>query len=153
MAHLSLTDNHVPSKTPDEIKKANECCASVTSDCNGCPYEEMPNFVCFKQKCLDTLAYIRQLELQNALLTAEKSLNNALRKRIRKAHFTTSIDLMTAKLEENYAIAKNHIAHKLAEFLLKEGAIVFCEVYRYECEMEEIVGRIDIVMPEPPKEE
>ena len=57
-------DTNVPSKTSEEIKKANECCASVTSDCNGCPYEEMPNFVCFKQKCLDTLALIEQLEAQ-----------------------------------------------------------------------------------------
>lgn len=143
-------------KTPDEIKKGIvEAIEEVSWVVEGGDAHDLQD-ACDKAHAsmADALALIEQLELQNALLTAEKYLNNEFRNRIKKAQFATLINLMGGESpKEHYAIVKNNIAYKLAEFLLKEGAIVFCEVYSNHCEMEEIVGTIEIVMPEPPKEE
>ena len=52
-------------KTPDEIKKGLETCSTKDAKCEICPY--------YDEKCTyditsDSLAYIRQLEAQNAEL-------------------------------------------------------------------------------------
>ena len=47
-------------KTPEEIKKALECCARMTG-CAACPYIGEK---CALQVSVDTLAYIQQLEAQ-----------------------------------------------------------------------------------------
>lgn len=160
-------NKNVGGKTPEEIKKSlktaiNGCmlrCGSCVEECSYgyyCGPVNVHQLATAIPKIMvdDALALIEQLELQNALLTAEKYLNNEFRNRIKKAQFATLINLMGGESpKEHYAIVKNNIAYKLAEFLLKEGAIVFCEVYSNHCEMEEIVGTIEIVMPEPPKEE
>lgn len=49
-------------KTPDEIKKALECCAN--DKCEECPYDAS-KCVCFEK---DALEYIQQLEAKNAEL-------------------------------------------------------------------------------------
>lgn len=50
-------------KTPEEIKKGLECCA--TDECHGehseCPYNTGSIF-CIQHTCADALAYIRQFE-------------------------------------------------------------------------------------------
>ena len=50
-------------KTPDEIKKALECCSEI-SVCSECPYYNKLNFggECVEIKSIDALNYIRQLE-------------------------------------------------------------------------------------------
>ena len=50
-------------KTPDEIKKALECCSEI-SVCSECPYYNKLKFggECVEIKSTDTLAYIQQLE-------------------------------------------------------------------------------------------
>lgn len=50
-------------KSPDEIKKALECCARDCIDpCRGCPYERTMNCVWNCKLHEDALAYIQQLE-------------------------------------------------------------------------------------------
>lgn len=53
-------------KTPEEIKKGLECCASLDEkECEACPYK--PDRVCGETKNSDALAYIQQLEEKVAL--------------------------------------------------------------------------------------
>ena len=48
-------------KTPDEIKKALECCFNVTEKCGECPYYPVS---CDKELVRDARVYIRQLEAE-----------------------------------------------------------------------------------------
>ena len=48
-------------KTPDEIKKALECCFNVTEQCGECPYYPVS---CDKELVMDARVYIRQLEAE-----------------------------------------------------------------------------------------
>ena len=48
-------------KTPDEIKKALECCFNVTEQCGECPYYPVS---CDKELVRDARVYIRQLEAE-----------------------------------------------------------------------------------------
>lgn len=50
--------------TKDEIKKALECCASDSDNCNGCPYVDRINGQMFK----DALNLITEQEKENDLL-------------------------------------------------------------------------------------
>ena len=54
-------------KTPDEIKKALECCFNVTEQCGECPYYPVS---CDKELVRDARVYIRQLEMEREELIA-----------------------------------------------------------------------------------
>lgn len=51
--------------TPDQIKKALECCAN--SDCRDCPYKDCDSYdECTAAMAADALPYIKQLEQELA---------------------------------------------------------------------------------------
>lgn len=52
-------------KTPDEIKKALECCFYDSEQCGECPYYPVS---CDRELVRDAREYIQQLEAQNAEL-------------------------------------------------------------------------------------
>ena len=52
-------------KSPDEIKKALECCFYESAQCRECPYYPT---TCDRELVRDAREYIRQLEAQNAEL-------------------------------------------------------------------------------------
>ena len=52
-------------KTPEEIKKAFECCMQMQG-CTGCPYS---GFKCVYELSKDALAYIKQLECKAKPIT------------------------------------------------------------------------------------
>lgn len=55
-------------KTPDEIKKALECCFQNSEQCVDCPYYPA---TCDRELVRDAREYIRQLEADNDRLTDE----------------------------------------------------------------------------------
>lgn len=55
-------------KTPDEIKKGLECCQGAVK-CEECPYETECDLPFGDDNKADALAYIQQLEADNARLT------------------------------------------------------------------------------------
>ena len=55
-------------KTPDEIKKGLELCIAGVYDCCHCSYHEVGNGDCVTDVKCDALAYIQQLEADNAQL-------------------------------------------------------------------------------------
>ena len=59
-------------KSPDDIKKGLECCASFDSDmCLQCPYDD-GHIACCLDKNQDALAYINQLEQRLAQAERER---------------------------------------------------------------------------------
>ena len=58
-------------KTPDEIKKALKCCATLHG-CNECPYHGEK---CVSTSTEDTLAYIQQLERERDAAVADLAEN------------------------------------------------------------------------------
>lgn len=55
-------------KSPDEIKKGLECCGTLDGDCESCPFDDGLQTFCNDRLRKDALAYIRQLERENANL-------------------------------------------------------------------------------------
>ena len=51
-------------KTPEEIKKGLECCASFLFDCPHCSYYEVGDGDCVDEVKRDALHYIQQLEAE-----------------------------------------------------------------------------------------
>ena len=71
-------------KTPEEIKKAFECCKQ-TSGCTECPYNEgRLGYRCLERRNTDALALIHRLEKENADLLEERELNDYLRDEVKK---------------------------------------------------------------------
>lgn len=58
-------------KTPDEIKKGLECCASVSAPCEICPFRTGTGAKCIRHMSECALAYIQQLEARIDTLTAK----------------------------------------------------------------------------------
>ena len=50
-------------KTPEEIKKGLEVCATLDGDCENCPYDDGMQIMCVDRLRKDALSYIVQLEL------------------------------------------------------------------------------------------
>lgn len=82
-------------KTPDEIKKGLECCASIANCADGCPYHVIVegSFGCEEMGCEDgllpdALAYIQQIEekYKHAMENA-KILSDAVTKLERERDF------------------------------------------------------------------
>ena len=69
----SATDIKVGGKTSDEIKKGLKCCSKIEGCKNGgCSYYDLGSgSICIPAMTGDALAYIQQLEAQNAELQAE----------------------------------------------------------------------------------
>lgn len=55
-------------KTPDEIKKGMQCAVDKKCYWKECPYYNSEEHTCINEVQLDALAYIKQLEAQNAEL-------------------------------------------------------------------------------------
>ena len=53
-------------KTPDEIKKGLEVCATLDGDCENCPYDDGKQLTCVDRSRRDAREYIIQLEADNA---------------------------------------------------------------------------------------
>lgn len=125
MAHLSSTDNHVPSKTPDEIKKGLECCQhdpyNGLCHCdNGCPY--WPIDKC-DQLRKDALAYIQQLEREK----------NAAIEDIKKAALFLC---QTCKYHHAMVDGGKHYCDKIPAEHFDDGAIA-CSMYEWHGVKEE----------------
>lgn len=58
-------------KTPEEIKKGLEVCATLDGDCDSCPYDGK-QLVCVDMSRKDALAYITQLEQRIAQAESER---------------------------------------------------------------------------------
>ena len=58
-------------KTPDEIKKGLEVCATLDGDCENCPYDGLQIF-CVDLSRKDALKYIKQLESRIAQVERER---------------------------------------------------------------------------------
>lgn len=71
----NAADNNVGRKTPDEIKKGLECCATLDGDCESCPYDDLQIF-CGDRLRKDAISYIQQLE--SRLAQAEKERDAAV---------------------------------------------------------------------------
>lgn len=58
-------------KTPEDIKKCLEVCATLDGDCENCPYDGLQIF-CTDRMRKDALAYIQQLESRIAQVERER---------------------------------------------------------------------------------
>ena len=105
--------------TPEEIKKALECCIKPTSDCENCPYYKKEE--CFDMAKRDALNLInrQQAEIENADFTIEqltkgnlqlqaeierlKENNKAIMQTIADVH-TEAIKEFAERLKEKFAI-------------------------------------------------
>jgi hypothetical protein len=58
-------------KTPDEIKKGLDVCATLDGDCENCPYDGLKIF-CSDRLRKDALAYIQRLEQELAAVKRER---------------------------------------------------------------------------------
>lgn len=64
-------------KTPDEIKKGLECCASVNAPCESCPFRTGTGAKCIRHMSECAIAYIQQLEAaQLKWISVEERLPN-----------------------------------------------------------------------------
>lgn len=131
-------------RTPDEIKKGLKCCEQA--NCAKCPYY-MPDYDCNVELMTDALVLIEEIGKKAARY-------DELCKRMKEAEFRMFVDkLAVYEKPETYEAAKKFCAEHLARFFLKEGAISFHKVYGVSIYDFLLEAKMQIVMPEPQKEE
>lgn len=134
-------------KTPDEIKKGLETHKSKTADCSECPYENVVTQdgweLCFKNLESDALAYIQQLEADNA--QQARCIEN----------LTDKLNATNDALQRWISVEERLPELNTAVLAVMDDGIVFQELFAYDGWdlWEGCTGKIThwMPMPEPPE--
>ena len=89
-------------KTPDEIKKALECCFYESAQCRDCPYYPT---TCDRELVRDAREYIRQLEAELEDMTARYKIADDCAKKKGEMNEKLYAELSAVKAELDAAVA------------------------------------------------
>ena len=113
-------------KTPDEIKKALECCFYDSAQCGGCPYYPVS---CDRELVRDAREYIRQLEAErNTLQYTLTGVMHFVDKWLDVSPYDTEKD-QTGKVAVNRAAKARAVALEAIEQLIAERDAAVKDMY------------------------